>query len=75
MITGRQIRAGRGLVRLSSAELADLARLGRVTIVKAESVDDVPAITRANLHAIQIALESVGVVFQADGGVNFIPKA
>ena len=74
MITGGQIRAGRAFAKITSVELADLACLGRVTIVKAEKADGVPPINRANLNAIKLALEAVGVVFQEDGGVNFVPK-
>ncbi len=74
MITGAQIRAGRAFAKITSAELADLACLGRVTVIKAEKADDVPPINKANLNAIKLALEAAGVVFQADGGVNFIPK-
>lgn len=74
MITSGQIRAGRAFAKISAAELAELARLGRVTVAKAEGGEGVPPITRANLFAIKIALEGIGVVFQEDGGVNFIPK-
>jgi len=73
MITGGQIRAGRAFAKLSAAELAQLARLARMTIVKAESVDGVPAVTGANLFSIQRALEEAGVVFGPDGGVNYRP--
>lgn len=74
MITSGQIRAGRAFARISAVELAELARLGRVTVVKAESGEGVPPITKANLHAIKTALEEAGVIFQEDGGVNFVPK-
>jgi hypothetical protein len=70
-VTGAQIRAGRAFARLSAAELATLARVGRMTIVRAELTDDVPSTTEANLFAIQSALEALGVVFGADGSVNY----
>lgn len=74
MITSGQIRAGRAFAQLSAVQLAELALLGRATVLKAENGEGVPPITKANLHAIKIALESVGVIFQDDGGVNFVPK-
>ena len=73
MITGAQIRAGRGFARLSANDLASLARIGRTTVVRAELVDGVPTTTAANLFAIQTALEAKGVIFGADGSVNFKP--
>lgn len=74
MITGAQIRAGRALARLSAAELANLARVGRMTVVRAELTDTVPSITATNLHAIQAALESRGVFFRIDGTLGYEPK-
>ena len=71
MVTGAQIRAGRAFVRLSAAELASLARVGRMTIVRSELTDGVPSTTEANLFAIQTALETLGVTFGADGSVNY----
>lgn len=71
MITGAQIRAGRAYARLSANELAELARIGRATVLRAETVDDVPPTTAANLYAIQKVLEGKGVSFGADGSVNF----
>lgn len=71
MITGAQVRAGRAFARLSADELAKLARLGRATVLRAETADGVPPTTAANLHAIQRALEDMGVSFGDDGSVNF----
>lgn len=73
LITGAQIRAGRAFAKLSAQELADKARIGRMTIVRAECTDEVPHTTAANLYAIMRALESAGVVFQEDGGVKYSP--
>ncbi len=73
-ITGGQIRAGRAYAKISSKELANLASLGTVTIVKAEKYDGVPPINPPNLNAIKLALEAAGVVFHEDGCVNFVPK-
>jgi predicted transcriptional regulator len=73
-ITGSQIRAGRALARLSAMELADLARVGRMTVVRAELTDDVPSTTSANLYAIKVALETKGVVFGDNGMIGYQPK-
>jgi hypothetical protein len=42
-----------------------------MTIVRAELTDTAPPTTAANLYAIQTALEALGVVFGADGSVNY----
>lgn len=73
MISGGQIRAARAYARLSAAELAELAGVARMTVVKAERVDGVPRLTVNNLRSIQEALERVGIVFGQDGEVNFKP--
>lgn len=73
MITGMQIRAGRAAAKLSAMELATIARVGRMTVVRAEITDGVPSITAINLHAIQAALESKGVIFGANGEINYRP--
>lgn len=72
-ITGAQIRGGRALARLSINELAALARIGRMTVIRAELADEAPTTTEANLHAIKVALETKGVTFGADGSVNYHP--
>ena len=74
MITGAQIRAARAFAKISAAELAELAHIGKMTVFRAELSDGVPATTAANLNAIQSALEKLGAVFQEDGGVNFVLK-
>lgn len=73
MISGGQIRAARAYARLSAAELAELAGVARMTVVKAERVDGVPRLTVSNLRSIQEALERVGIVFGQDGEVNLKP--
>ena len=67
-VSGRQIRAARGLLRWSADELAKASKLGRVTISRAESVDDRPPITEANQDAICRALEAAGVQFIPENG-------
>lgn len=65
-ITGGQIRAARGFLRWSAEELAKQAKLGRLTVTRAESAEGKPSITEANLEAIRRALEA--------GGIEFIPE-
>ncbi len=75
MITGGQLRAARAYAKLSAARLAEMAGVARTTVVKAESVDGPPPLTVTNLHLLQETLESTGVIFGADGSVNFRPAA
>ncbi|WP_105439521.1 transcriptional regulator [Neorhizobium sp. T25_13] len=67
-ITGAQIRAARGLVRWSADDLAAAAQLGISTVRRAEADNGSSPITTANLKAIQLALESVGVEFIPENG-------
>jgi len=67
-ITGGQIRAGRGLIGMSGADLASRANIGLATIRRAESSDGIPSTTKANLTAIQAALEAAGVEFIPENG-------
>ncbi|GAN82319.1 hypothetical protein Aam_392_001 [Acidocella aminolytica 101 = DSM 11237] len=73
MITGGQLRAGRAYAKISAVKLAELADVGRSTIVKAESTDGIPPITANNLSLIQRTLESLGVIFGVNGEVNYKP--
>ena len=68
MLTGAQIRAARGLVRWSAAELAERAKLGISTIQRMEKVDGVPSASASNLAAVQKALESAGIEFIDENG-------
>lgn len=52
-------------MRWSAEELAKRAKLGRITITRAEGVDGKPSLTEANQEAIRRALEA--------GGVDFLP--
>lgn len=68
LLTGGLIRAARAFVGWSARELAEAARLGLSTVQRAETADDGPAITRANLAAIRVALEGAGVIFVDPNG-------
>ena len=65
MLTGAQIRAGRGLINLSVSELAERSGLAINTIRRAEATNAAPPITAANLSAIRTVLEAAGVMFIA----------
>ena len=67
MATGRQLRAGRALRNISRRKLAGRAGVAERSILRAEAVDDVPAMTIKTIQAIQGALEVQGVEFFADG--------
>jgi hypothetical protein len=48
--------------------LAEAAKIGRITVTRAESSDARPSLTEANLAAIRSALEAAGVEFIAENG-------
>ena len=60
---GAQIRAARGLLNMSVAELASETGLAINTIRKAEATNGVPAITAAPMSLIRMTLEAAGVQF------------
>ncbi len=74
-LTGAQIRAGRALVRWSADELAKRAKLGRITVTRAEAVDGRTTLTEANVDAIRRALEAGGVEFTNGGQPGVRMKA
>ena len=62
------MRAARGFVRWTAAELAEKSGVGFSTVRRAEMVDGTPSVTRANLEAIRRALEAAGIEFIAQNG-------
>jgi transcriptional regulator with XRE-family HTH domain len=66
-ITSAQIRAGRHLVGLSQAAVAQATGLSLPTIKRAESERDVP-ISQDSVAAIRAVLEAAGVEFIAGNG-------
>ena len=64
--------AARALLRWSAERLATEAKLGRITISRAESVDGATVLTAANLQAIRSAFEANGIEFidQNGGGAG-----
>lgn len=67
-ITGAQVRAARALIRWSAADLASAAKLGLMTIRRAEALDGAISVTAANAAAIRTALEAAGVEFIPENG-------
>ena len=63
MLVGAQLRAARGLLNLSVAELAEQTGLAVNTIRRAESTNEVSGITDANMRLLRGTLETEGVVF------------
>jgi transcriptional regulator with XRE-family HTH domain len=63
LLTGAQIRAARGLLDISIAELAQRAGLAVNTIRRAERAEGAVAITAANMKVLRNALEEAGVEF------------
>jgi len=72
MSTGRQIRAGRGLLKWTAAELADMAGLTRDAINKIE--DDAVQPREGTLADIIRAFDENGVEFIDNFGVRLKPQ-
>ena len=68
MITGREIREARQLVRWSLQQLALAARLPLNTVMRAELLDRQPVGTVVHAIAIREALEAAGIEFGEAGG-------
>lgn len=67
-LTGRQIRAARGLVGWTAVDLAAASQVGVATIRRSE-VDNGPVrMTSANAASLQRAFEDAGVEFIAENG-------
>jgi transcriptional regulator with XRE-family HTH domain len=63
MLTSVQIRSARHALRLSLSELSKLSGVSESTIKRIEANDGVPRTTKANMAAVQTALESAGIEF------------
>ncbi|MEP3145202.1 helix-turn-helix domain-containing protein [Qipengyuania citrea] len=66
MISAKQIRAARGLLKISAAELADLAGVTWKTVQRFETAEGVPASRAGTLERVQAALEQAGIEFLGD---------
>lgn len=63
MLTGAQIRAARGALSWSLADLAAASSVSLSTVRRAEMTAATPNVTRANLEALKRALEAAGIEF------------
>jgi hypothetical protein len=70
LITGSQMRAARALVRWTVEDLAKAAKVGVMTVRRAESSDGPPSMLANNLAAIRSALEGAGVEFIDQNGMG-----
>jgi transcriptional regulator with XRE-family HTH domain len=68
MITGIQVAAARGLLKITFEELAARSGVSVSTVKRAEYADaEVPRINARTLAKIEAALQEAGIVFLADG--------
>jgi predicted transcriptional regulator len=65
--TAEQIRAARGLLGWSSAELARQAHVSPTTIVRCERGSGIPRVRMETLETVQRVLETAGVEFITGG--------
>lgn len=69
--TGLQLRAARGLLRITAEQLAKMAGVSSVTIRRAELEDGPVGMSAPNVFAVQKALADAGVIFiEAEPGVG-----
>nr|WP_223217291.1 helix-turn-helix transcriptional regulator [Rhizobium cauense] len=67
-ITGAQIRAARALLKWTAENLAEAASVGLSTVRRAETDNQLPSITTANLKLIRMTLENAGIQFLPSNG-------
>jgi transcriptional regulator with XRE-family HTH domain len=63
VLTSGQIRAARGLLGWSAAELSERASVSRRTLVKLEASAGVPQTTTRTMEKLREALETAGIEF------------
>jgi predicted transcriptional regulator len=66
MPSGSQIRAARGLLGISAAELAERAGVTWKTIQRFETAEGVPPNRSGTLDKVRVALEAQGIEFLGD---------
>lgn len=66
MISSSQIRAARGMLGISAAELAKMAVVTWKTIQRFEAVNGVPPSRSGTLERVKAALENEGIEFLGD---------
>jgi len=67
-LTGRHIRAGRGLIGWTAQDLANASQVGVATIRRAEAEDGPVRMIAGNVSALIRALEKQGVVLIEENG-------
>ncbi len=67
-LTGRQIRAGRGLLGWTAQDLANASKVGVATIRRAETDNGPVRMIPANADALVRTLEAAGVEFIPENG-------
>ena len=65
-VSAQQIRAARGLIGISAAELANRAGVNWKTIQRFESAEGIPESRSGTLERVVAALESAGIRFIGD---------
>ena len=66
MVSGSQIRAARGLLGISGAELAKKAGVGWATLQRIERNDALSSARSNTIERVKAALENEGVEFLGD---------
>ena len=69
MITGRQIREARAMLKWNVEDLEKRSSIDAAIIRRAENVDGTPSITLVQAGLIQQAFERAGLRFGRGGGV------
>jgi transcriptional regulator with XRE-family HTH domain len=70
VITGRQIKAARGLLGWSLKKLARETKLAFSTVQRADAAKGVPRIASQSMEAIERAFDAAGIVFLSAGDVR-----
>jgi hypothetical protein len=78
MISAAQIRAARGLLGISAAELAEISGIDWATVQRFETAVGVPKSRSGTLAKVKETLEAAGIIFLGDAttspGVQLVPK-
>ncbi len=66
MVSAAQIRAARGLLGLTAAELAEMSGVDWATVQRFESAEGIPKNRSGTLARVVESLEAAGVMFIGD---------
>lgn len=66
MVSSSQIRAARGLLGISAAELANVSGVTWRTVQRFEAVNGIPPSRSGTLERVKMALEQAGIEFIGD---------